>query len=109
MIGSMTPMEPLLHALRKKYSDYAAHWPELALLAKYGSQASVEPLLALLGDSNVAICENAAEALYQTHPEIFAEVARQAEAILRGEPTGEVFASRVQSRIAGISHSSSSP
>jgi HEAT repeat protein len=97
---AMIPMEPLLYALRKKYSNYDAHWPELSLLAKYGSDAPVEPLLALLGDSNRAICKNAAEALYQTHPEVFAEVARQAEAILRGEPTGEVFASRVQSRIA---------
>jgi HEAT repeat protein len=48
----------------------------------------------------LTVCESAARALYQTHPDVFVEVARQAEAILRGEPTGSVFASRIQSRIA---------
>ncbi|HLG76214.1 MAG TPA: HEAT repeat domain-containing protein, partial [Ktedonobacteraceae bacterium] len=96
----LIPIEPLLQALREHGSEYDSHESELALLAKYGAQVPVEPLLALLGDSNPQLCENAARTLYRTHPEVFAEVARQAEAILHGEPVGPVFVSRLQSRIA---------
>lgn len=97
---AIVPMQPLLEALREKRSKYDSHWSELGLLAKSGSQAPLEPLLALLGDSNPGTCEYTAEALYKTYPDVFASVARQAEAMLRGEPTGSIFASRVQSRIA---------
>jgi HEAT repeat protein len=102
---ALLSIQPLLDEITKgkrggPHSTSNSHWTELELLAKMGPRVPAEPLLALLGDSDLDTCKYAAKALYQTHPEEFAEVARQAEAILRGEPTGSVFASRVQSRIA---------
>jgi HEAT repeat protein len=98
----LLPIGPLLDALR---SESWSHQAELGLLAKLGARAPVEPILALLGasdDNALSVISIAAEALYKTHPEVFAEVAQQAEAILRGEPIGSMFASRVQSRVANI-------
>jgi HEAT repeat protein len=95
------PIEPLLQALiEHRRSEYDSHWSELDLLARCGASVPIEPLLAALGNSQLSICKNATAALYKTHPAAFTDVAQQAEAILRGEPTGNVFASRVQSRIA---------
>jgi HEAT repeat protein len=109
----LIPLEPLLAALQEmNYGDKEwpndeyldddedAHKTELALLAKCGTRVPVAPLLASLGNFDPYVCVQAASALSQTHPEVFGEVAQQAEAILRGEPTAGFFASRVQSRIA---------
>ena len=122
------PIQPLLQALQEKREKHLIYWfirgslaklgvetteifgeqaelstwacIALALLTKCGERVPVEPLLAAVGDSNIFIGEAAAKALYQTHPEAFGEVAQQAEAILRGEASAGVFASRVQSRMA---------
>lgn len=98
-ITSILRMEALLQTLHSENEQYKSCWIELTLLAQFGAQVPLEPLLEKLGDSSADTY--AATTLYKTHPDFFCEVvAPQAEAILRGRPVGGVFASHVQTRIA---------
>ncbi|HEX4206659.1 MAG TPA: HEAT repeat domain-containing protein [Ktedonobacteraceae bacterium] len=106
---ALIPLGPLLRPLNEEcnvttyYSEYQGYGAELRLLAKCGPRIPSEALLAVFGHHHIKASENAARALYSTHPAIFrAVVVPQAEAILRGEPTGGVFAAHVQSRIADL-------
>ncbi|HXR65919.1 MAG TPA: HEAT repeat domain-containing protein, partial [Ktedonobacteraceae bacterium] len=89
--------DTLVRMLDMENTDEEVNWQKLELLEQFGEPIPVELLLSALGGGSSVV----AEKLYKRYPAVFrAVVAPQAEAILRGEPVGGVFASLVQTRIA---------
>jgi HEAT repeat protein len=91
------PLEFLLQALHRDVPK----WIVLDTLAQFRAKVPLDPLLPFLGDRNKAVSAAAARAIAKTHPAtIQSFLLPQIEAILQGEPTGEIFAASIQRRIA---------
>ena len=96
--GAIEPAEPFIAALND--SDDEVRKAALLAVTKLGERAPVEPLKALLGESETY--ESAIECLQKTHPDVLREVAEEASNILLGKGAGQVLGSLVQEHAAEV-------
>ncbi len=97
VLGADPPLNMLIEGMH-----HDEEGPEIArdAIIASGARIPVEPLQALLADSDSAIAAAAHSALAATHPDAFALVAPEAERILRDGQAGDILGSFMQFHLA---------
>lgn len=98
--GERVPLDLLVQALQDKSGNVRS--AAVRALGEQGERVPYEHLLALVGDEVVYVRNTAIEVVSKFAPEMFADVATEAIAVLRGKPAGRVLGSLIEGFIAEV-------